>query len=409
MSQVKLYIAPFNTDGVYQSYVNVSDDIAGDIGSITRKLDSSDYDTGVFRTSDISFTLKNDTGKYSDIGSNDTMFAYTRANSKVKITWQIENDVTECGFAVCGGSALSEEITIFEGLLNDETSKESLQGGNIAFKALSFESLFNKEIVSTSHFSNGDTVQAAMYKILSNNTAIPNYLTISSLNFSVDDSTGLLTIDDKTKFENATISDTLKELLTVGNAILYIEDNVVYTDTRTPTATSQHTFYGQASDVGIENISNLGKINTGLKRTFNFLSWKDYTTPQSNSSSRSKYGTRKKELDFEFITTAATKDKVLGNIVTEFGDPKREFDLTTIIDYETIDLTLLDRINIDYPTPLYVGPGDLFPIWGVSVWGTFRWPYREASVTLTLTEYFKIIGYKINLKDGNITYNLREV
>jgi len=409
VSQVKFYIAPFDNLGAYTSYVDVTEDVSDSVGSITKKLDVSDFDLGTLRSSDISFRLRNDNGNYSDIDGVASIFKYKRSNSKVKVTWQIEDDIVECGYAVCGGASLSEEITLFEGLLNDETSKESLETSYIDFKALSFESLFDKEIIDTTDFDNGDTIAEVIYKMLSNNSNITSYLTVSSGNISYDTSNGAITIDDKTELENQTFSEAFSDLLAAGNSIMYLDDSTIYVTPRTATATVQYTFYGQASDNGIESVAKISKISQGLNRTFNFASWEDYSTPQVNASSRSTYGTRKKEVGYDFITTNGTKDIILNNTVDEFGDPKRELELTSPITYNRLELGILDRVNIDYPTPVFIAPGDTFPIFGVSKYGTGRFPFAEASLVLTTTDYFKIIGYKIDLKSENIIFKLREI
>jgi len=405
MSRIRVYIAPFDTLGSYTAYQEVTDDVDGSISSINRQLDNSEFDLGSFKTGDISLKLRNEHGLYSDVGSIETIFNYKRSNSKVKITWEIEDDIVQCGFAVCGEVFLSEEVTLFEGLLNDESATEGLDDRKVQFRALSFESIFDKVIVDTGDFSNGDTVAQVAYAIL-NQTLVTELLTVSATNISIDSN---VTIDDKTDFENLTLSDALKNLLEVGNSVLYIDSNIIYIAPRTPTATVQATFYGQGSEEGIENISNLGKINSGLKRCFNYWTWDEYSTYQQDSTSRSKYGARKKEVSHDFITNSNSKDTILTNLKDEFGSPKRELTMTTQITYDSLELMLLDRVNIDYPTPYFVAPGDTFPVFGSSKFGEARFPFGEWTLELTTSEYFKIMGIKIDLKRQNLKFKLREI
>ncbi len=405
MSQVKVYIAPFDNDGVYTDYQEVTSDVDSSIGSITRQLDNSEFDLGTFKTGDLSLKLRNEHGKYSDVGTIETMFRYKRSNSKVKITWEVEDDIVQCGFAVCGECFLSEEITIFEGLLSDESLLEGLDDRKVSLKVLSFESIFDKVIINTGDFSNGDSLESVLYDIL-NVDEVTSLLTISASNISLDSN---INLDDKTELENETLSDALKSILTVGNAVLYIDANIVYIKPREASIELKSTFYGQGSDKGIESITKLGKINSGLKRCFNFWTWKDYVTSQQNVSSRAKYGSRKKEVGYDFITSSTSKDTVLTNSKDEFGSPKQELTLTTPLNYDTLELQLLDKINMDYPTPFFVAPGDVFPIFGSSVFGIARFPFGEWSLVLTETQHFKIMGIKIDLKNQNIDFKLREI
>ena len=405
MSQIKVYIAPFDNEGLYQSFIDITEDVDRSIGSITKKFDNSEFNLGTFRSSDIGLTLRNEHGHYSDIDGIETIFKYKRSGSKIKITWQIENDDVECGIAICGSSLISEEIVIFEGLLNDESTKEDLFSRTINFTALSYESIFNDVVVDITTFDNADTIEEVLYKIL-NVSSVTGLLTLSASNISVDSN---VAIDDKTDFENDKLNDTLKSLLTVGNSVLYISDSVIYITPRTASSTLQKTFYGQASDLGIEDVVNLGKISSGLNRTINFASWNDYATTQSDASSVSKYGAKTKELNYAFITNSTSKDTILAAIIAEFKTPEKELTLTANIGYETLSLGMLDKINIDYPTPLFVAEGDTFPLYGVAVYGVDYYPFAEYSTVLTTDIYFKIIGIKINLNNDTINFNIRGI
>ena len=405
MSQIKIYIAPFNNEGIYQDFIDITEDVDRSIGSITRKFDNSEFDLGTLRSSDISLKLRNEHGHYSDVDGVTTIFKYKRSGSKIKITWQIENDIVECGIAICGSSLLSEEITMFEGLLNDETTKEGLSDRTVNFTALSYESVFDGVVVDIATFDNADTIEEVLYKIL-NVTAVTNLLTVSASNISIDSN---VAIDDKEDFENGNLNDVLKSLLTVGNSVLYIDNSIIYITPRTASATLKKTFYGQASDLGIEDVSSLGKISSGLNRTVNFASWDKYSTTQSDASSVSKYGAKTKEFNYAFITNNTSKDTILSAIVDEFKTPKKELTLTANINYETLALGMLDKINIDYPTPLFVASGDVFPLYGVAVYGVDSYPFAEYSTVLTPDIYFKIIGIKTNLNNDTIEFKIRSI
>ncbi len=410
MSRLKVYIAPFDTAGNYLDYVDVTDDVdERSISDISKQIDGNDFDLGTYRPADLNLKLTNDSGRYSDVGSPETIFNYKRSNSKVRVTWEIENDIVQCGFAICGEVFLSEEVVIFQGLLSDDATKEDLKSLKINFKLLSYEDLFKRDIVDTADFSNGDTIQSVIYDILINADNAMNILTVDALDIEVEDSGGPITVGDKTDFENNTVDEALKKLLEAGNAILYLDDVAIKTKPRDPSAEVIQTFRGQASDEGIEDIYNIRMISSGLSRTFNFWSWKDYTSSKKNESSRSTYGTRKKEIGLDFITSDSIKDNILESFKDEFGEPKREMTITVPLNYQTIDLFLLDRVNMDYPAPAQAVFGEDLPIWGNMIWGDFWWPYVDWSLELTEADHFKIMGQKYNLEKETIELKLREI
>ncbi len=87
MARVRAYIKPFLIDGTYGEWGEVTNDvIAGSIGSISRALDVSEFDIGVFTNSSVSMELRNDHGRYSDIDSAYSIFRYRRAGSLVRLT-----------------------------------------------------------------------------------------------------------------------------------------------------------------------------------------------------------------------------------------------------------------------------------------------------------------------------------
>lgn len=403
--RVRAYIAPFDNLGNYRDYIEVTSDVDKSIGSITSKLDVNDYDIGTYRPSDISLRLKNEKGSYSNIGGLTTIFKYNRNRSLVKITYDLNNDDLECGFVVCNDGVLGEEITVFEGLLSDETASEGLNDKKIDFKVLSFESLFNQNIVDISFLTNGDTAKNAIYKALFN-SPLTDLLTVDINNINPSND---VVINDFSSLENKTIDEFLKNILTVSNSVLIIKNRTIYVKNRETTAENKKVFYGQASDNGIEDVVNIGKIDSGIKRTINFLTWNDSSVVSKNIFSVEKYGARQKQLGLETITSDITKQNILDNILSEFAFPKKELTLTTIINYDIFNLNIFDKVSIDYPTPLFVSAGDSFPLFGVSVFGVARFSYAEYSTVLLPDQFFKIIGIKINLDQNTIDFTLRGI
>ena len=242
MSRFKVYIKPFKSNGDYaDSYIDVSSDTdVQSIGSIKESIDQDEFEVGLFKFNQFRIVLNNIQGKYSDVGEPNTIFAHKRNDSLIKITWQIENDIVQCGTAVCGDPKLSEELTIFVGLLNDASLALDISNQKLNFQALGLESIFDRVEVNYASLSNGDTISEAIYTIL-NQTAITNLLTVSSLN--IDPDTNVI-IDDKSNLENTTVKEALNDLLFIGNAVLYTKDQIVYVQNRDATVSVGATFYG---------------------------------------------------------------------------------------------------------------------------------------------------------------------
>ena len=155
----------------------------------------------------------------------------------------------------------------------------------------------------------------------------------------------------------------------------------------------------------------MSAIKSGLSNTFNFWEWQNVAgfAPVSDATSKATYGVRKNSISGASITDSTKRTAILTELKDEFKLPKREFDLTCILGYETLELFILDKVQVDYPTPYSPPEGEIFPLFGVAIFGTSRFPYGEFGITISDTDRFKIIGRKINIKDQLITFSLREI
>ena len=407
MSQFRIYIKPFNTIGEYvanwtdvTSYVNESS-----ISALNQTLDNDDFNVGLFNYNDFSLKFDNESGLFSDVDVVHSMFRYKRSNSLVKITWSIQAYPTQCGTAECGYEFINPEVEIFTGLINDESSGSDISDQKINFSVLGRESIFSKAIVPFTTISAGDYISAIIYKIL-NQAEITSILTISAgnINPGID-----FQIDSITDLQNKTVKETLDNLLLTSSSVLYVKDGIVYVTNRDETLNVMHTFYGQASNEGIEDIESISNIRSGINRVFNFWTWRDTTLYAEELTSTDKYGYRKKEIDYDSITNGTKRQNILNSLRSEFGSPKQELELTTLVNYDTLQLFLFDKVNVDYPTVLYAADENIIPIWGAVKWGAFKWPFGEWGLTLNTSQHFKIMGKKIDMKKHLITFKLRAI
>lgn len=405
MGRVRVYINPFDSLGTYTGYEEVTKYVNDKNFTLKRKVDNDDYNVGVFKYNNIGLTLNNSKGIFSDVDNIRSMFAYKRSGSKVKITWDLSTKDNLCGVAETDYSYISEEVTIFEGLLSDQGTKTEIRQQDINFAVLGMESIFSEVETPFSILANGDNANDIIFDCL-NQTEITDLLTVDYINVSLSINPSVDAVAD---LENTTVKEALDFLLEVSNSILYIKDSTVYVTARTAAASVGHTFYGQGAIDGIEDIIKIDSIRQGLNKTFNFLTWQDTTLSNQDASSVTLYGLRKKEISFSGITNNTTRTNIMTDIKDEFKLPKQEMVLKAALTYDLIDLEILDRVAIIYPNVYFPATDAGLPIYGVAIFGEAVLPYGEWSLTLDDTTNFKILGKDISIKSEVITFYLREI
>jgi len=404
LNSIKVYILPFDIDGSYSSeWIEVTKYVSK-ISRLSQDTDSSDYQLGVYKNSSITISLSNRTGKFNDVDSTESIFAYKRRDSKVKIIYKLTEEITECGCAKAGDSFISEDYEVYKGLLSDETFRQDAYTEEISITVLGFETIFDRVEVPYASISNGDAASAVLYTIL-NQTAITDLLTVSAGNISVGSDQ---TIDDKSDMENATVRDVLDELLLASNSVLYILNDTIYIKTRAASAALQYTFYGQGSPDGIENIISIKDLNNGMHRLFNYFTWKDTTFIESDTDSKTKYGVRKNEISIPYFTNSTKCEAMLSTLLAEFKDPKTEMIITTPLNYTTLAINLLDKVNVDYPV-LYIEGEFGLPICGIAICGSGVLPDALWSLSISSADEFKVMKKDIDMTKMEITFKLRGV
>lgn len=407
MSRFRVYLKPFIDSGEYASeYTEVTSDVAS-LSDPKQAIDNSDFNVGVIRNNGLSLVLRNDLGYYSDVNDIKSIFRRTRKNTQVKITWDFRNYDLICGFFNVNKEPLGGEVTVFEGLINDVTTINKISLQQVTFTVLGLESLLDDLETPFSSINNGDNFKAVLYACL-NQAPFNELLTVSLSNIlpAID-----LAIDDKSSLENKTVGQTLQNLLLAANSVLYIKDRIVYVSSRAASSSSMFTFYGQASNLGLENIIDIPKFRDGVARMFNLWTWTDTAFDARDTSSIDLYGIKSKSMKLELVDdgSSAKIQSILNANRDEFGLPKRELDLETPIWYDSLELNILDKVNIDYPTIFIPFDGGDLPRYGIDAYdGTARYPYEQWALTLDVDTNFKIIAKKINVAKQTILFSLRE-
>ncbi len=408
MGRTRVYIKPFEGSGDYASdWIDVSN-YTTKIGSVSVDTDSGDFQVGVYRQSNVTIQLNNREGVFSDIDFTGSIFAFKRADSLVKMTWDLDLEPGLCGMVNCGEFFCSEELDVFIGLLSDESFLENARTEAVDFVVLGLEALFSRIDVPFSILANGDAPSDVIYNIL-NQSLITDLLTIDALNINPEIDSA---IDDISKLENVTVKEALDKLLFASNSVMSIVDQVVYVTSRDQTVDLKQTFYGQASTAGAENIITAEKISNGMHRTFNYLTWEDADNLYDDTASIAQYGVRKIEIGSEFYTDNSKREQILQSFGMEFSFPMQELEIKTPLTYDSLARNLLDKVSIDYPTVIVPTEGFGLPICGIAILGdptTATLPRGLWSFQVPPDRRFKILKKQIDFKKEIILFKLREV
>jgi hypothetical protein len=404
----RVYLKPFDDTGNYVAdWIEVTSDVSADsMADLRQVLDDDTYNVGVFRFADFALKLRNEQGLYSDAGELRSIFQYKRSDALVRITWQLQDFESHPGVIIPGEFIPgNDEVEIFEGLLSDEASDTDIRDQIAQFKVRGLESVFANTEVPFADISNGDLVSEIILAILDQDR-ITQYLTVAALNINPSYDAA---IDDVSEYETSTVKEVLDDMLLISNSILVIEDGVVIVKPRTETVAVMATFYGQASNNGIENIIDLKDIRTGVQKMFNYCTWAETTLLAREADSIAMYGIRKKEFDFSQVTNNTTRQNILNEFRDEFGLPKATLSMTVPCTEENLMLKLLDSIIVDYPTVLYAPPGEQIPVYGTAIYGDSVYPYGAWSLTIGTAGTWKIMGRNLKTKNHQIEFILRKV
>lgn len=377
--QYKVLITPLIKKNTYGETIDVTKDIDisefvtdKGIGKIKNQIDNGDYEFGVFTFSDITLNLLNYDGRFNDETSASSIFNYRRDLAKVRVLF----------YNTQGTSTIS-----FDGIINDEATKQNYNKGTIKFKVLSYSSIFKKTKVPAGVITNGVTFSSAIKTIL-NITDITSILNYDPSNISV----GLdLTIDDGSKFDNRTVKDALNSLLVVSSSILYIdESNNIIVSNRTENNITPIEFFGGNDIFGRENILKLDKFNNGLQRMFNSLVVNGITT--EDLISINTLGVRQKSFTFDYITDTTKYIPIANAILDDFKNKRAEMEITVKSEIaDTIKILDLIKVNMTSLLKPYENR-DCYPLYGIAKYGQNNYPLTINPLPIRKIDLFKVIG-----------------
>jgi len=396
---------PF-ADGTYSDFEDITSDVVeSSLGTLKQTLEANDLDIGKITFGGIKLVLRNETAKYSEAVNASSIFPLKRDESIIQIEWDRNEDGMHCGNSFCGHTFLSDNRVVFKGLLEDNVSSFEVDSQLQKFSILSMDSIVNKVDTPFSSLLLADTAEELLFKIL-DQVKITQFFTVDALNISVPNN---IAMDDISSLENTDCLEAIQEILLIGNAIMFVKDDVIYIRSREEDPTSTHIFYGPSSDLGIESIHNISSYSAGLNRCFNFWTWKGTSVVQKFQDSIDKNGLRKKQLDSELVTDTGKITAILLSYLTEFGFPKTEMNLTVPMTTPTSDLTFLNKINIDYPSDVLPVKDEVTSRYGQAVYGESRYARTINSLFISIDQEWKILNITTNTKSHILTYKIREV
>ena len=408
MSTYRFYLSVPTDNDNHGEFVEITDDVlANSIGNLKENLASNEYDVGTIKFNKISINLRNEKARFSEANNPLSMFGFKRDTTILKIVFDINAEGLACGSFACGQTFLSAPVTVYKGLLEDNSSKFDADSQIQTFNFLGTESVIGKEQVNFSALSVADDVETTIFNIL-NQPKITRYFSVLQTNISVNLN---FTPDSIASLEDVNCLKALNELLFLAGAVLYVKDDELIVSSRDAGALSAFTFYGAASDLGIENIHDVSSYTLGLNRTFNFWKWRGTILKQKFDDSIEKFGFRSKEIDSDLITNNTTRTQILNALLTEFGFPKIELDITVEMTTPIVeDIYLLDKINIDLPSD-YRGTedGSLPAIYGTAVYGEQNYITATSSLVIDVATNWKILNRSMNIKKDKLTFKVREV
>lgn len=217
MSRFRVYLQTWNPDGTaWDVETEITDDVdVNAISSISESADSSEYDVGVFRYSNFTLKVNNVNGTYSDVGNLRSIFVFTRRNSRVRITWDFGDDITQCGNAICGECFATEEVDIFYGLLNDDATQMSIKDNFINFQVRGFDSFIDNKVVPVGFTPSSTSVFHILSALTDEITAQGGLVTT---NITVSHNT---TLDNYSSLVGKSLKEAFDEVLLISKSVYF--------------------------------------------------------------------------------------------------------------------------------------------------------------------------------------------
>lgn len=390
-----VYLKRRYPDGSFDAdWIGISRYVIGTaIDRIRYSLDSGDFDVGIFVTNSVRLAFDNRSGKFNDIDDSRSLWAAveTRHLSKIKI---------EAGYIDSNDAKL--EAIPFNGVFDDKSVRLD-DKDRLTAVILSIDSVFGRVDVPAGSLSSSITATEAVYT-LCNRAEITDYLTVDSANLAASND---IVIDNPNDFDGRKLDSVLGEIMLLSNSVIYVDENgALRMRTRQHTALKKYSFYKNSESGYRDNIYSIKSINNGRQRVKNSWYWSG-TSVSSRSEERhlNRYGVTRKSISSSAISSAATKQSILDNLLTEWQFPKQEFEIET--DYMPNVLQFYETVSCDV-RPRLARETDL-PVAGKAVAGEALAVDYINGLYVSPLRGFKILAIEHDLNAAKTIFKLRNI
>lgn len=369
----KVFITPLSDNNTYGSEIDVSDYVdLRDISNIKSGVDNDDYDVGVFKYDFITLKAVNLNGILNDSSDFRSIFKFKRDLAKVKVKYF--NDTSTISF---------------NGLINEESTRQDIRSGDIRFKVLSLDSVIRNINVSSGQITNSMTYSDAIKSIL-NQPKITSVLTYNASDVAVDID---LLIDNPIWFDNRNAKEALDALFVTSNSVMTINHNTteITVRVRGDNLGTGAKFFGPGDLQGRENIADIRNYNTGFHRVFNSIDFNG--TYVEDEGLITDYGARLKKVEYGFVTDASKELQIANKILSQFKSPKIELEILVTTE-QAKGLEFFDLVTIDYPFRVTPSKDHPIPIYGIAKYGDAVYPEITGSIKINPSIAFNVIGIK---------------
>jgi hypothetical protein len=359
----------------------------GEVSPLKQEIDQGNYEIGVFNYGSVNITLNNFDGKFNERSMDArSIFPWYRDRAKVDIYF-IDSE--------------SSETISFRGLIADKATRQNLNNQTVTFTLLSLDSIFQQVDIIPGTIVNGTTFSEA-FGILLNIPFITTILNYSSSNINP---TLDLTIDDGSYFDRSILKPTLNDLLLAANSVLYIDDDKnIIVDSRDENSNTPHEFFHN-DQFKRDNIDSINLFNNGLHRMFNSVVINDVEA--KNNESINEFAVRQKTSSLSFITSETKSEQIAQSLLSKFGLPQTEFELTTSTEIAK-DIVMLDRVVVDYRPIIKQFGSEYVALYETDEYEKVHYPYELGDITLNPNVLYKTIGIFKDVSKFRTTIKLRD-
>lgn len=372
-SRYHVYVTPRTGVTTYGAEIEVSDYILfSGIGKISKSIDATDYNVGIFVFADLELKGQNYNGFFNDETDSRSIFKFSRDLAKVRVI-----------YSNADGDTLQ-----FRGLINEAATTLDVNNNQVTFKVLSLDSVLRNTSIPAGVVSDGMSCKDAMVAILTQ-PAITAVLNVDPSNINP---TFNFNIDVGSALDSVAVQDGMNQLLVCSNSVMLIDDEEnLSIQSRVMTETKPLlNIFGPYDIYGRQNAVSLDEYNSGKQRMFNSFMLND--VERQNFGASQQYGFNQFQDTFDFLTDEGTLGNIAQELVDEFSIPKLECQVEIPVSLAP-DIQLLDAVSLNWPLLIKPWPNSFFPTIGITKIGDpiMPLPIRYGPIDISPNVAWKVI------------------